>query len=193
MTTISLNKGNNISLSKASAGLTQAIAGLGWDPRSTTGQAFDLDAFAIGVKADRNVREASDFVYFGNLSGVAGSVVHQGDNLTGDGDGDDEQIKVDLPNIPAEIETVVFVVNIHEASERNQSFGDVRNAYIRVLDGGTNEEIVKYDLGEDYSTETALIFGELYRHNGEWKFRAVGQGYAGGITEILSEFGINIG
>lgn len=192
MTTISLNKGNNVNLSKEAAGLTHAIAGLGWDPRSTTGDAFDLDAFAIGIKSDRKVRDASDFVFFSNLTGIGGALAHQGDNLTGDGDGDDEQIKVDLNAIPADIETIVFIVNIHEAAERNQSFGDVRNAYIRVLDEKSNNEIVKYDLGEDYSTETALIFGELYRHNGEWKFRAVGQGYGGGIQEILAEFGINL-
>jgi tellurium resistance protein TerD len=190
---VSLSKGGNVSLTKTAPGLTAVIVGLGWDPRTTTGADFDLDASALMVKADGKIVSDGHFVFFNNLTSPDGSVEHSGDNLTGGGDGDDEQIKVNLDGVPAEVDKVVFPVSIYDAETRQQSFGQVRNAFIRIINQADNAELARYDLSEDASTETAMIFGELYRNAGEWKFRAVGQGYATGLRGIALDFGVNVG
>jgi tellurium resistance protein TerD len=190
---VSLSKGGNVSLTKTAPGLTAVIVGLGWDPRTTTGADFDLDASALMVKADGKIVSDAHFVFFNNLTSPDGSVEHSGDNLTGGGDGDDEQIKVNLAGVPAEVDKVVFPVSIYDAETRQQSFGQVRNAFIRIINQADNAELARYDLSEDASTETAMIFGELYRNAGEWKFRAVGQGYATGLRGIALDFGVNVG
>lgn len=165
--------------------------GLGWDERTTSGEDFDLDASAIAVGKDGNALSDKHFVFFNNLRSPDGSIEHTGDNLTGGGDGDDEQIKVDLAAVPAEVDKVVFPVSIYEADSRGQAFGQVRNAFIRIVNQADGRELARYDLSEDASTETAMIFGELYRNSGDWKFRAVGQGYATGFAGIAKDFGIN--
>ncbi|SEO41563.1 TerD family protein [Trujillonella endophytica] len=190
---VSLSKGGNVSLSKEAPGLTAVLVGLGWDARSTTGADFDLDASALMVGADGRILSDSHFVFFNNLTSPDGSVEHTGDNLTGEGEGDDEQIKVNLAGVPAECDKIVFPVSIYDAESRGQSFGQVRNAFIRVVNQAGGAEITRYDLSEDASTETAMIFGELYRNAGEWKFRAVGQGYASGLGGIAKDFGVNVG
>ncbi|NHC43691.1 TerD family protein [Motilibacter aurantiacus] len=191
---VSLSKGGNVSLTKQAgpAGLNNAIVGLGWDVRTTTGTDFDLDASAILVKADGKVLSDKHFVFFNNLKSPEGAVEHTGDNLTGEGEGDDEQIKLSLPAMPAEADKVVFAVSIYDAETRSQSFGQVRNAFIRVVNADNNEELARYDLSEDASTETAMVFGEVYRNGAEWKFRAVGQGYASGLRGIASDFGVGV-
>lgn len=189
---LSLSKGGNISLSKEDPNLVRVIAGLGWDTRTTDGQDFDLDASAFMLDANGKVRSDGDFIFYGQLRSVDGSVEHTGDNRTGDGDGDDEALKLNLQRIPAEIHKVVITVTIHDAEARRQNFGQVLNAFVRIVNEDTGREITRFDLGEDYSTETAMIFGELYRHNGEWKFRAVGQGYAGGLRAMCHQFGVNV-
>jgi tellurium resistance protein TerD len=190
---VSLSKGGNVSLTKQAPAMTAALIGLGWDARSTSGAAFDLDASALLLGVDGQILSDSHFVFFNNLASPDGSVEHTGDNLTGEGEGDDEAIKVDLAAVPAECDKIVFPVSIYEADQRNQNFGQVRNAFIRVVDQAGGAEIARYDLSEDASTETAMIFGELYRNNGEWKFRAVGQGYASGLAGIAKDFGVNVG
>ena len=187
---LSLSKGGNLSLTKEAPGMTKVLVGLGWDARSTDGQDFDLDASAFLLKADGKVRADSDFIFYNQLKSVDGSVEHTGDNRTGEGDGDDEAIKVDLSKVPAEIDKIAFTVTIHEAEARRQSFGQVRNAFIRIVNQDTNVEVGRYDLAEDASTETAVIFGELYRHGTEWKFRAVGQGFNGGLKPLAESFGL---
>jgi len=191
---VSLTKGGNVSLTKqaGSAGLIAVTVGLGWDVRSTTGTDFDLDASAILCGSDGKVRSDADFIFFNNKVSADGSVEHTGDNLTGEGEGDDEQIKVNVASIPADVDKVVFPVSIYEADGRSQSFGQVRNAYIRVVNQADNAELARYDLSEDASTETAMVFGELYRNGAEWKFRAVGQGYASGLSGIAKDFGVNV-
>ena len=189
---ISLQKGGNVSLEKASPGIQKIMVGLGWDERGTDGVDFDLDASAFLVNSTGKVRGDFDFIFFNQMKSQCGSIEHTGDNLSGVGDGDDEMLLVNLATIPAEIEKVVFPVTIHEAAKRNQNFGQVSNAFIRITNDETKEEIVRYDLTEDFSVETALIFGEMYRHNNEWKFRAVGQGYQGGLTALARNYGINI-
>lgn len=189
---VSLSKGGNVSLSKEAPGLTAVLVGLGWDARSTTGADFDLDASALMLGANGKILSDTHFVFFNNLQSPDGSVEHTGDNLTGEGEGDDEALKVDLARVPAECEKIVFPVSIYEAEQRGQSFGQVRNAFIRVVNQAGGAEITRYDLSEDASTETAMIFGELYRNNGEWKFRAVGQGYATGLAGIARDFGVNV-
>ncbi|MEV0265669.1 TerD family protein [Streptomyces sp. NPDC050617] len=189
---VTLSKGGNVSLSKEAPGLTAVIVGLGWDVRTTTGADYDLDASALLCGAGGKVLSDQHFVFFNNLASPDGSVQHSGDNLTGGGDGDDEQIKIDLSAVPADVEKVVFPVSIYEADERNQSFGQVRNAFMRVVNQADGKEIARYDLTEDASTETAMVFGEVYRHGGEWKFRAIGQGYASGLAGIASDFGVNV-
>lgn len=189
---VSLTKGGNVSLTKEAPGLSNVMVGLGWDERSTDGAAFDLDASALLVGLDGKVLSDKHFVFFNNLSSPEGSVEHTGDNLTGSGDGDDESIKVNLTSVPAECDKIVFPVTIYDADNRKQNFGQVRNAFIRVLDGNSSAEIVRYDLAEDFSTETAMVFGELYRNNGEWKFRAVGQGYTSGLAGIAKDFGVTV-
>ncbi|AOZ13584.1 MULTISPECIES: TerD family protein [Pseudomonas] len=187
---LSLTKGGNLSLTKEAPGMTKVLVGLGWDARSTDGTEFDLDASAFLLKADGKVRADSDFIFYNQLKSVDGSVEHTGDNRTGEGDGDDEAIKVDLSKIPADIHKIAFTVTIHEAEARRQSFGQVRNAFIRIVNQDTNVEVGRYDLDEDASTETAVIFGELYRHGTEWKFRAVGQGFNGGLKPLAESFGL---
>jgi tellurium resistance protein TerD len=190
---VSLSKGGNVSLSKIAPSLTAVSVGLGWDIRSTTGADFDLDASALLCGADGKVVDDSHFVFFNNLTSPDGAVEHTGDNLTGEGEGDDELIHVDLAGLSATVEKIVFPVSIYEAQSRQQSFGQVINAFIRVIDRSNGDELARYDLTEDASTETAMVFGELYRHNGEWKFRAIGQGYASGLAGIATDYGVNVG
>jgi tellurium resistance protein TerD len=190
---VSLSKGGNVSLTKQAPNLRTVMVGLGWDERTTSGSDFDLDASALMVNAAGRILSDSHFVFFNNLKSPDGSVEHTGDNLTGGGDGDDEKILVNLAGVPGECERIVFPVSIYEADSRGQSFGQVRNAFIRVVNSDDGSELTRYDLTEDASTETAMIFGELYRHTGEWKFRAVGQGYASGLAGIARDFGVNVG
>ncbi|MFD4292401.1 TerD family protein [Rhodococcus sp. NPDC058505] len=189
---VSLTKGGNVSLTKEAPGLTAVAVGLGWDLRTTTGQDFDLDASAIALGTDKKVVSDQHFVFFNNLKSPDGAIEHTGDNTTGEGDGDDEIIKVDLAAVPATIDSIVFPVSIYDADNRSQSFGQVRNAYIRVVNQADNSELARYDLSEDASTETAMVFGELYRNGADWKFRAVGQGYASGLSGIARDFGVNV-
>lgn len=187
---LTLTKGGSLSLSKEDPSLVRTRIGLGWDARSTDGAPFDLDASALLLGADGKVRSDADFIFYNQPKDEVGSVVHQGDNKTGDGDGDDEQITVDLSLVPADVQKIVFAVSIHEGQERGQNFGQVRNAYIRLLNEDTQAEVVRYDLSEDAGQEAALNFAEVYRHNGEWKFRAVGQGYVSGLRGIAVDFGV---
>ncbi len=190
---VSLSKGGNVSLTKEAPGLTAVLVGLGWDARTTTGADFDLDASALVVGQDGKVLSDGHFVFFNNLTSPDGAVEHTGDNLTGEGEGDDESIKVNLAGMPAEGDKIVFAVSIYDAEGRGQSFGQVRNAFIRVVNQADGTELARYDLYEDASTETAMIFGEVYRSGAEWKFRAVGQGYSTGLGGIARDFGVNIG
>ncbi len=188
---ISLQKGGNVNLSKEVPSLKKLIIGLGWDPRATDGAAFDLDGSAFLLKADGKARSDADFIFYNNLKSADGSVVHAGDNTSGSGDGDDEKLTIDLDMVPAEIEKITVGVTIHDAEVRKQNFGMVSKAYIRCLDANGEKEIARYDLSEDSSTETAMIFGEIYRASGEWKFKAVGQGFAGGLAPLARSFGIS--
>lgn len=189
---ISLTKGGNVNLSKEAPGIQQTTIGLGWNPRATDGQAFDLDAIAFLVGENGKVRADNDFIFFNNLKSSDGSVVHQGDNRTGEGDGDDEKLTVDLTKVPADVARVVFAATIYDGAGRNQNFGQVSNAYIRVVNNAGGSEIARYDLSEDGSTETAMIFGELYKNNGEWKFRAIGQGFGGGLGPLAASYGVAV-
>ena len=189
---ISLTKGGNVNLSKEAPNLTNMAVGLGWNPRATDGQAFDLDAVAFLVNESGKVRADADFIFFNNLKSSDGSVEHTGDNRTGEGDGDDEVIKVDLTKVSADVSKVVFCAVIYEGQARNQNFGQVANAYIRIVNTQGGAEVARYDLSEDSSTETAMIFGELYKNNGEWKFRAVGQGFAGGLGPLAASYGVAV-
>jgi tellurium resistance protein TerD len=189
---VSLSKGGNVSLSKEAPGLRTIRVGLGWDARVTDGSAFDLDASVYVLGENGKVRSDSDFIFFNNLSGAGGAVVHQGDNLTGVGDGDDEVVVVTLDKLGADVAKISFAVTIYEADQRRQNFGMVQNAFIRVVNGEGGTEIARYDLSEDASTETAMIFGELYRHGGEWKFKAIGQGFAGGLSPLARSFGVSV-
>ncbi|MFS2293014.1 MAG: TerD family protein [Actinomadura sp.] len=189
---VSLTKGGNVSLTKQAPGLNAVSVGLGWDLRTTTGADFDLDASALVLDASGKIITDRHFVFFNNLRTPDGSVVHSGDNTTGAGEGDDERLEVDFGAMPDAAERVAFAVSIYDADARGQSFGQVRNAYIRVLNRADGTEMARYDLTEDASMETAMVFGELYRHNGEWKFRAVGQGYASGLAGIAMDFGVDI-
>ncbi|GAD84017.1 TerD family protein [Nocardia asteroides] len=189
---VTLAKGGNVSLSKQTDNLTKVAVGLGWDVRTTTGADHDLDASALATGANLKVLSDQHFVFYNNLRSPEGTIEHTGDNLTGAGDGDDEVINVDLAATPPTITNIFFPVSIHDAQARGQSFGQIRNAYIRVVDAITGVELARYDLSEDASTETAMVFGELYRHNSEWKFRAIGQGYASGLAGIARDYGVNI-
>jgi tellurium resistance protein TerD len=189
---VSLSKGGNVSLTKAAPGLTSVAVGLGWDARSTTGVEFDLDASALGLGDNKKVVDDSWFIFFNQPRSADGSVEHQGDNKTGEGEGDDEVITIDLNGVPPHVTSLTFTVSIYEATERAQSFGQVRNAYIRVVNRADNNELARYDLSEDASTETAMVFGEVYRNGAEWKFRAIGQGYASGLAGIARDFGVNV-
>ncbi|MGW4804036.1 TerD family protein [Kitasatospora sp. NPDC004272] len=189
---VSLTKGGNVSLTKEAPGLAAVAVGLGWDVRTTTGAEFDLDASAIVLNAEGKVYSDRHFVFFNNTSTPDSSVVHAGDNRTGEGAGDDESINVNLAALPADVTKIVFPVTIYDGTNRGQSFGQVRNAYIRVVNQAGGAEIARYDLSEDAATETAMIFGELYRNGDEWKFRAIGQGYASGLVGIAQDFGVNV-
>lgn len=190
---ISLQKGGNVNLSKTDPNLKQVLIGLGWDARSTDGTDFDLDASIFMVADNGRVRSDSDFIFYGQLKSPCGSIEHTGDNRTGDGDGDDESLKIKLEQIPAAVQRLVVAVTIHDAPIRKQNFGMVHGAFIRLVNMETNVEIARFDLSEDYSTETAMIFGEVYRYNSEWKFKAVGQGYAGGLKALAIQHGVDVG
>lgn len=187
---ISLIKGGNISLTKQAPGLSAVVVGLGWDARTTDGQPFDLDSSAIACNPAGTVYSPGHFVFFNNLQSPDGAIQHSGDNVTGEGAGDDEQIRVNLAGLPADLDKLVVAVSIYDAETRSQNFGQVRNAFMRVVNQADNTEIARYDLSEDASTETAMVFGEVYRSGAEWKFRAVGQGYSAGLAGIARDFGV---
>lgn len=189
---VSLTKGGNVSLSKEAPGLTKIIVGLGWDARATDGTDFDLDASAFLLAESGKVRSDADFIFYNNKIGANGAVNHLGDNKTGQGAGDDEAVKVDLAALPADIAKIAFAVTIHDGEGRRQNFGQVSNAYIRVLNEANGDVIARYDLSEDASVETAIVFGELYRNGAEWKFRAVGAGFRGGLAPLAGNFGVNV-
>lgn len=189
---LSLSKGGNVSLTKTDPNLVRILIGLGWDERSTDGASFDLDASAFLLGAQGKVRGDHDFIFYNQLRSVDGAVEHTGDNRSGQGDGDDESLLVDLSKVSADIDKVAITVTIHDAATRGQNFGQIANAFIRVVNQDSGIEIVRFDLAEDYSTETAMVFGELYRHNSEWKFRAVGQGFAGGLAAMCQQYGISV-
>ncbi|MGE8408499.1 MAG: TerD family protein [Pseudomonas sp.] len=190
---VSLSKGGNVSLSKEAPGLSEVIVGLGWDPRVTDGTEFDLDASIFITGENGKVLNDSSFIFYNNKKSADGSVEHLGDNRSGQGEGDDEQVVVKLTSLAADVRKLVFAVTIHDAEARKQSFGQVSNAYIRVVNKADGKEIARYDLSEDASTETAMIFGELYRHNEEFKFKAIGQGFAGGLKPLAEAHGVSIG
>jgi tellurium resistance protein TerD len=190
---ISLSKGGNVSLSKEDPGLDEIMVGLGWDVRATDGKAFDLDASAFLLAASGKVRSDSDFIFYNNKNGANDSVIHQGDNRTGEGEGDDEQVLVTLSKLPGDIDKVAVVVTIHDGEANGQSFGQVSNAFIRLVNQKTGKEVVRYDLSEDASVETAMILGEVYRHGTDWKFRAVGQGFKGGLGPLATNYGVSVG
>jgi tellurium resistance protein TerD len=189
---VSLSKGGNVSLTKEAPGLTDVLVGLGWDVRTTDGADFDLDASAILLNDSDKAISDKHFVFFNNLKSPDNTVEHTGDNLTGEGEGDDEAIKVNLAQMGQDVQKIVFPVSIYDADSRSQSFGQVRNAFIRVVNAANNSEIARYDLSEDASTETAMVFGELYRNGAEWKFRAVGQGWTSGLAGIAKDYGVNV-
>ena len=190
---IQLKKGQKIDLTKGNPGLKHIVVGLGWDTNKYDGGFdFDLDSAAFLLDENGKVNADTDFVFYNNLKHSSGAVEHLGDNLTGEGDGDDEQVKVDLSLVPQNISKIAFTVTIHEALERRQNFGQVSNSYVRVIDEDTNQELLNYELGEDFSIETAIVVCEIYRHNGEWKFNALGSGFEGGLEALCKNFGVNI-
>lgn len=189
---ISLVKGGNLSLTKAAPGMTAVTVGLGWDARTTTGATFDLDASALGLGSDDTVLSDAYFIFFNQKRSPEGAIEHKGDNRTGEGGGDDEVIAIDLAAAPDTLTKVVFLASIYEAEANGVTFGQVRNAYIRVVNSDDGSELARYDLSEDASVETAMVFGELYRHNTEWKFRAIGQGYSTGLAGIAKDYGVNL-
>lgn len=191
---INLQKGQKVDLTKGNPGLKKIIVGLGWDVNQyDSGTAFDLDAAAFLLEENGKVKADTDFVFYGNLQHDSESVTHMGDNLTGEGDGDDEQLLIDLSKTPAHIAKIAFTVTIYEAETRRQNFGQVSNAFIRIVDEATNTELIRYDLGEDFSIETAVVVGELYKHGGEWKFNAIGSGFQGGLAALCRNYGVNVG
>ncbi len=189
---VSLSKGGNVSLSKEAPGLKSVVIGLGWDVRASDGQAFDLDASAFVLGANGKVRSDSDFIFYNNTKTTDGSVEHTGDSKDGAGAGDDESVKVDLARVPADVHKVAVCVTIHDADARRQNFGMVNNAFVRIINADGGKEIARYDLSEDASVETAMIFAEVYRHNNEWKFKAIGQGFKGGLGPLAQNFGVNV-
>ncbi len=190
---VCLQKGQKVSLTKGNPGLTKVVVGLGWDVNAfDTGGSFDLDAAAFMLTDSGKVSCQNDFIYYGNLTHPSGSVQHQGDNLTGVGDGDDEQIRIDLSKVPANITKIAFTVTIYDAEARHQNFGQVNNAFVRIYNEANGEELLRYDLGEDFSIETAAVFGELYKHGDEWKFNAIGSGYQGGLAALCNNYGIEV-
>lgn len=191
---ISLQKGQKVELTKTNPGLTKIMVGLGWDTnRYDGGNDFDLDTAAFLLGDSGKVSSSADFVFYGNLKHASGSVTHAGDNLTGEGDGDDEQILVELNKVPASVQKITFTATIYEAEARRQNFGQVSNAFIRIVDQASGQELIRYDLGEDFSIETAVVVGELYRNGSEWKFNAVGSGYQGGLQALCGNFGVEVG
>ena len=189
---INLTKEQKVSLTKGNPGLKKIMVGLGWDVNQfDTGADFDLDTSAFLAGANGKCPTEKEFIFYGNLEHASGAVKHMGDNLTGEGDGDDEQIEVDLSLVPANIEKIAFTVTIYDAENRHQNFGQVSNAYCRIVDENTNEELIRFDLGEDFSIETAVVVGELYKHNGEWKFNAIGSGFQGGLAALCGHYGID--
>jgi len=189
---ISLQKGGNVNLSKEAPGITKMIIGLGWDTRATDGAAFDLDGAIFLLNAAGKVRSDADFVFYNNLKSTDGSVAHSGDNTTGAGEGDDETVTIELANVPADVDKVAICVTIHDAETRKQNFGQVSKAFVRCVNANGNTEIARYDLSEDGSTEAAMVFGEVYRAGAEWKFRAIGQGFKGGLGPLAKNFGVNV-
>lgn len=190
---VNLTKGQKVSLTKDNPGLQKVVVGLGWDTNGyDSGDDFDLDGAAFLLTDTGKVQGSEDFVYYGNLTHSSGSVQHMGDNLTGDGDGDDEQIKIDLSKVPANVTKIVFTATIYEAEQRRQNFGQVSNAFVRIFNEANGEEIVKYDLGEDFSIETAVVFGELYKNGSEWKFNAIGNGFQGGLAALCNTYGVQV-
>ena len=191
---VSLKKGQKVDLTKTNPGLKEVVVGLGWDvKRYDGGSDFDLDASAFMLGESGKVPSDGEFIFYGNKKHSSGSVEHMGDNLTGAGEGDDEQIKINLSEIPANISKIDFTVTIYEAEQRKQNFGQVENAFIRVVDAATDKELIRYDLTEDFSIETAVVVGELYRHGGEWKFNAIGSGFEGGLAALGRNYGVNVG
>lgn len=188
---ISLQKGGNVNLNKEAPGLKKLLVGLGWDPRATDGKEFDLDGSVFLLNATGKARSDADFIFYNNLKSADGSVAHSGDNRSGQGDGDDETVTIDLEKVPADVDKISVCVTIHDAAARNQNFGMVSKAFIRCINGGDNKEIARFDLSEDSSVETAMIFGEIYRAGAEWKFKAIGQGFAGGLAPLARSFGID--
>ena len=189
---ISLQKGGNVSLSKEAPSMSKMIIGLGWDVRATDGADFDLDGSAFLLSESGKVRSDADFIFYNQSKSADGSVEHTGDNRTGEGDGDDEQIIIDLGKVPADVQKIAISVTIHDAEARGQNFGMVSSAFIRCVNADGNSEIARFDLSEDASVETAMIFGEVYRHNGEWKFKAIGQGFKGGLGPLAKNYGVNV-
>lgn len=189
---VSLSKGGNVSLSKAAPSLKHILVGLGWESRVTTGAEYDLDASAFLLSENGKVRRDEDFIFYNQLVSTCGSVEHTGDNRTGAGDGDDEALKIDLEKVPESVKRIVVSVTINDAEARKQNFGQVSDAFMRIVNLDNDIEIARFDLTEDYSTETAMIFGEVYKHNGEWKFKAVGQGFTGGLEAMCNQFGVNV-
>lgn len=190
---VNLSKGQKVDLTKGNPGLQRVVIGLGWDTNKYDGgHDFDLDSSAFLTEASGKVTSDVDFVFYNNLQHPSKCVTHLGDNLTGDGDGDDEQLKIDLSLIPSNLEKISFTVTIHDAEERGQNFGQVSNAFIRIINEESNEELVRYDLSEDYSIETTVVVGELYNHNGEWKFAAIGAGFEGGLAALCRNFGVSV-
>jgi len=191
---VSLSKGQKVDLTKTNPGMTKVIVGLGWDVNKYDGgHDFDLDSSVFLLGENGKVSSESDFVFYNNTSGGNGSVVHTGDNRTGEGAGDDEQVNIDLANVPASIQRITFTITIHDGEARSQNFGQVSNSYVRIVNEANGEELIRYDLGEDFSIETALVVAELYRHNGEWKFSAIGSGYQGGLAALATDFGLQVG
>ncbi|MFT5894050.1 MAG: tellurium resistance protein TerD [bacterium] len=190
---VSLQKGGNVSLTKEAPGLSKITVGLGWDPRATDGTEFDLDASVFVCGEDGKVLSDKHFIFYNNANSPDGSVEHMGDNRDGEGEGDDEQVKIDLSTVPADVKKLVFAVTIHDAATRTQNFGQVANAFMRIVNQDGEKELARYDLSEDYSVETAMIFGEVYRHNSDWKFKAIGAGFEGGLGPLASSHGVNLG
>ncbi|MES3022319.1 MAG: TerD family protein [Pseudomonadota bacterium] len=189
---ISLQKGGNVNLSKEAPGLSKLIVGLGWDTRATDGAGFDLDGAVFLLDANGKVRSDADFVFYNNLKSTDGSVTHSGDNTTGAGDGDDETVTIELGNVPADVDKIAVCVTIHDAEARGQNFGMVSKAFVRCINAAGNAEIARYDLSEDGSTEAAMVFGEVYRAGTDWKFRAIGQGFKGGLGPLAKNYGVNV-
>ncbi|MBP0726699.1 TerD family protein [Bacillus sp. RG28] len=190
---INLSKGQKVDLTKTNPGLTNIVVGLGWDTNKYDGgNDFDLDSSVFLLNGAGKCSSESDFIFYNNTTGANGAVEHTGDNRTGQGDGDDEQVKINLVNVPSSIEKIAFTITIHDAEARSQNFGQVNNSYVRILSETTGEELIRYDLGEDFSIETAVVVGELYRHSGEWKFNAIGSGYQGGLVSLVKDFGLDV-